>query len=76
MRETKIESNDYLGPFQHKLTTLPVGSIQRMHFVAMDIGPYWFSPADNGENDKMIPEQGRSTKRLGSKRCVRKGNKR
>ena len=45
MRETKIETNEYLGPFQHELT-LPVGSIQRMHFLASDVGPYYLLAAD------------------------------
>ena len=44
MRETEIETNDYLGPFQHELT-VPVGSLQQMHFVSTDVGPYWLSPA-------------------------------
>ena len=40
MRETKIESKKYLGPFAHKITVVQVGSIQRMHFVSNDAGLY------------------------------------
>jgi hypothetical protein len=70
MRETKIESNEYLGPFRHELT-VQVGTIQRMHFVASDIGPYWLTTEERELNRTDRPT-GKKIKRFRNKRDLQK----
>jgi hypothetical protein len=67
MREKKIESNERLRPFRHKLTLQVLGTAQRTHFVSGDVGPMLVDNqgetieqdrlSDNGEEDEMIPKQ-------------------
>jgi hypothetical protein len=49
MRETKIESNECLGPFRHELAA-QVGTIQRTHFVSGDIGRHWLTTEERESN--------------------------
>ena len=70
MRETKIESNEYLGPFRHELT-VQVGTIQRMHFVASDIGPYWLTTEERELNRTDRPT-GKKIRRFRNKRDLQK----
>jgi hypothetical protein len=44
MRE--IESEEYLGPFGHKLT-LAVTAFHSMFFATSDVDPFWMSTAES-----------------------------
>jgi hypothetical protein len=65
MRDTKIVSGEYLGPFGHKLT-LEVGTFQNMVFASTDVGPYWMSPTERelSRNDRLT---GKKIKRFRNK---------
>ena len=70
MRDTKIESNEYLGPFRHELT-VQVGTIQRMHFVSSDTGPYWLTPEER-ELNRTDQLTGKKIKRFRNKPDLQK----
>jgi hypothetical protein len=52
MRDTKIESEEYLGPFRRHEAELAVGASQCMVFVPGDSGPFWMSTVERELNRK------------------------
>jgi hypothetical protein len=59
MRDTKIVSGEYLGPFRNELT-LEIGMFQKMFFASTDdVGRYWMSPMERGSsrNDRLTGKQ-------------------
>jgi hypothetical protein len=63
MRESKIESAEYLGQFGGLLS---VGASQTMNFVPSDAGPYWMTEAEKHSNRKDRPS-GKKIKRFRNK---------
>ena len=63
MRESKIESAEYLGQFSGLLS---VGASQTMNFVPSDAEPYWMTEAEKHSNRKDRPS-GKKIKRFRNK---------
>jgi hypothetical protein len=63
IRESKIESAEYLGQFGGLLS---VGASQTMNFVPSDAGPYWMTEAEKHSNRKDRPS-GKKIKRFRNK---------
>ncbi len=63
MRESKIESTEYLGQFGGLLS---VGASQTMNFVPSDAGPYWMTEAEKHSNRK-DRQSGKKIKRFRNK---------
>jgi hypothetical protein len=81
MRDSKIESEEYLGQFRGVLS---VGAIQSMNFVPGDAGPYWMTEAEkhssrsdrpSGKKIKRFRNKGDLLKELQSKGVSAKGRK-
>jgi hypothetical protein len=60
MRETRVESNKRLGPFQRKLI-VQVGTTQRMCFVSSNVNPCWLT-AEERESNRTDRPTGKKTK--------------
>jgi hypothetical protein len=70
MRDTKIESEEYLGPFRHELT-LPVGSTQGMVYTSSDAGPFTIT-AEEKEFNRKDRQKGNRIKRMRNKKELQK----